>query len=122
MKPFFAAAALATAIALPGCVIIDADEDDFTADFERTSSRTVHGALVEENAVSIWVRSNGCTSEADFSFDVDRESDRLYSVEFRRDDADTCRAAPTIEQLSWTFDRLNIPEGSRVIMKHAVRS
>ncbi|MEM9738281.1 MAG: hypothetical protein AAF829_00280 [Pseudomonadota bacterium] len=122
MKATYAAAALTIAMTLPGCVIIDADDDDFTADYESTSSRTVHGALVMDDAVSIWVSSNGCTSEGDFSFDVDREAGNLFSVEFRRDDRDNCRAATTTEKLSWSFEALNIPEGSRVIIEHAVRS
>lgn len=121
MKPFYAMAALALALALPACVIIDADEGDFTGDYERTSSRTVQGALVEADTVSIWVRSNGCTSEADFSFDVDRESGGLYSVEFRRMDPDNCRAATTSERLNWSFEQLNIPAGSQVSIDHAVR-
>ena len=121
MKPFYATAALALTLALPACVIIDADEGDFSGDFERTSSRTVQGALVEADTVSIWVRSNGCTSQEDFSFDVDRRSGGLYSVEFRRMDPDNCRAATTSEKLSWSFGQLNIPVGSQVMIEHAVQ-
>ncbi len=121
MKPFYAMAALALTLALPACVIIDADEGDFSGDFERTSSRTVQGALVEADTVSIWVRSNGCSSKGDFSFDVDRESDDAYSVEFRREAPDNCRRATFREQLTWSFDELSIPTGSVVEIEHTVR-
>ncbi|MEM1152028.1 MAG: hypothetical protein AAGI03_16030, partial [Pseudomonadota bacterium] len=118
-----AATALTLGLALPGCVIIDADDGELTSEFDRTTSaRTVQGALIADETVSIWVRSNGCTSEADFSFDVDRESGTLYSVEFRREDPDTCRAAATSKKLNWSFDELNIPAGSQVSIKHSVRS
>ncbi|MEL6754777.1 MAG: hypothetical protein AAFO57_12175 [Pseudomonadota bacterium] len=121
MKHLAVAAALAATLVLPGCVIIDADEDDYSAEFSTSSSRTVHGALVDADKVSIWVRSSGCTSEQDFSFDVDRESDRSYSVEFRRDEPDTCRRAPFSKQLTWTLDELGIPENASVMVDHAVK-
>jgi len=122
MKHAVLALALSASLALPGCVIIDADEDDgYSASYSSPGGRTVNGALVGDDTVSIWVRSNGCTSKGDFSFDVDRGSDDVYSVEFRREDPDNCRRATFSEQLTWSFEELRIPEGSVVEIEHAVR-
>ncbi len=107
-------AALASATALGGCVVVAGDFDDHD---HFTSGGDVMGSVVDSRGVTITAPSNGCTDRSYYDVDVDRD-DGAYEVSFERVRADHCRALLRDGvQLTWSFSELGIPEGARVIVR-----
>ena len=106
---------------LAGCVIIDADEGDFSSDFDSYGAGSVFGATVHQSHVTFQVTSNGCTDRSYFEVDVDRHSGDRYSLELDRIRPDNCRAliADGVE-VSWSFDELGLPQGASVEIDNPV--
>lgn len=122
MKRIALAAALLAVPVLSGCVIIDADEDDdFSVDFDHSSTGTVFGATVYLDRVEFLVTSNGCTDESYFDLDIDHHGNGKVSLELDRIKTDNCRAfLQEGTTVSWTFEDIGIPAGSKVTIENQV--
>lgn len=126
MKPQCTLALLTAAPLLAGCIIIDDDgtSREFSSSYSVADERlgSVFGASVEADAVTFLVRSSGCTDETYFDVDVDRVSSGSYAVSIDRIRVDTCEAnLPGGVAVTYTFDELNIPDGSSVSVRNPVR-
>lgn len=113
----------ATLTLLGGCIIIDADEDHFRADF--TTDRhygSVFAADVSGESVAFLVSSNGCTTRDFFNVDVIDEDDDVYELGLRRTRADNCEAlVPEGIEVGWTYSELGIPAHAEVHLRNQVR-
>ena len=84
---------LAFAVGLGGCVIVDADDDDFNDRFDDGRLELLRAASVDADAVRVRVASNGCTSEDSFDVRVRGDGrDGAFRVVFLRENPDRCRA------------------------------
>ncbi len=112
-------ASSSAALMLAGCVIVDADVTE--AEWGRGGDfGYVYGAEVSPRGaeVTIVAHSNGCTRKEDFRFVVRDHGDNEYSVGFRRDRPDTCKAlVPDGHRMTWSFAELGLPRnaGIRII-------
>jgi len=74
----------------------------------------VHSAVIAHDQAVFRVTSNGCTTKADI-LPVVRPSNEGPIITLRRIKEDRCREAqPDGESISWSFDELGIPSGSRL--------
>lgn len=74
----------------------------------------VHSAVIAHDQAVFRVTSNGCTTKADI-LPVVRPSNDGPIITLRRIKEDRCREAqPDGESISWSFDELGIPSGSRL--------
>lgn len=113
-----------TLVALPACVIIDADEEALHSDWDGSRSYgALKGADVTGNAVTVRVSSNGCTTKEFIGTDIRRMGDDRFSVGFYREKEDYCRAnLPEGIALTWSFAELGIPDGADVSIRNTVRN
>ena len=110
------AAALFLTAALPGCSALQqlagssrAPQEDLPGQIE-----PVHAAAIARDQAVFWVTSNGCTAKEDI-MPVVRASSGGPIITLRRIKEDRCREAqPDGESISWSFDELGIPSGSRL--------
>ena len=111
----------AGALALGGCVYIDADGANIDG-HDWSHDGGFYGAEVTVgDEIVMTAASNGCTSKADFAADVDHDHG-VYEVEFERIKPDHCKAyIPEGVKLSWTYQELDIPPGARVVVEHFAR-
>jgi hypothetical protein len=112
------------AIALGGCVIVDADVKEDWDSARKGGFDLVYGAEVTvfgpEPSVTITAHSNGCTNETQFSPTVTNTGDQ-WRVGFRRTTEDRCRAlVPEGKKLTWSFAQLGIPNGVQVRVANPV--
>lgn len=113
--------ALASVVALSGCIVIDADENTFESDFRGSSDERLYAAAVSPEGVRIRVASNGCTNEDAFDVDVDRRSSSRYAVSFDRISADNCRALlPDGVELFFTRAELGVPDDASIVIRNSV--
>ena len=123
MKLKIASAAVALSL-LGGCIIIDADDDNFRTSFDGAHSGygTVFGADVSANSVAFLVTSNGCTERGFFDVDVKKEDDNAFEIGVRRIRQDHCEAVvPNGVEVVWTYAELGILEGAEVSVRNQVR-
>lgn len=74
----------------------------------------VHSAFVAHDQAVFRVTSNGCTTKADI-LPVVRDSRDGPIITLRRIKEDRCRdTQPEGESVSWTFEELGLPSGSRL--------
>jgi hypothetical protein len=74
----------------------------------------VHSAFIVHDQAVFRVTSNGCTTKADI-LPVVRPSNEGPIITLRRIKEDRCRdAQPDGASLSWSFEELGIPSGSRL--------
>lgn len=112
----FAGLALTTA----GCVIVDADVDEFDARYSRDAER-LYSAKISEDTITIRVAASGCTTKEFFDVDIDHEGGDTFSVEFERQRRDYCKMMqPDGEKLTWSFSELGLPAGAKVILENPV--
>ena len=109
---------------LGGCIIIDADDDGFRADFttDRHHYGTVYGADVSGGSVAFIVSSNGCSDRSFFEVDVVDDDDDTFEIGIRRTRQDHCEATiPEGIEVGWTYAELGIPQNAEVIIHNKVR-
>ncbi|MGD2131217.1 MAG: hypothetical protein PVI23_00380 [Maricaulaceae bacterium] len=112
--------ALASFVALSGCVIIDADDNVIESDFGRPDER-LYAASVAPDGVHIRAPSNGCTTKDAFDVDVDRLSSGRYAVSFDRIAPDRCRAyLPDGVELFYSRGELDIPADAAIVVRNLV--
>ncbi len=106
---------------MSGCVYVHADGENFDMN-DWDHGGAIYGSQVSANNTStITSASNGCTSKEDYAVDVDRD-DGEYGLEFDGINEDVCRAfVRDGVELTWTFQELGIPPGSRVAIEHFSR-
>jgi hypothetical protein len=74
----------------------------------------VHSAFIVHDQAVFRVTSNGCTTKADI-LPVVRDSNEGPIITLRRIKEDRCRdAQPDGASLSWSFEELGLPSGSRL--------
>ncbi|MEL6323330.1 MAG: hypothetical protein AAFQ84_03765 [Pseudomonadota bacterium] len=114
--------AVVAAALLGGCVIIDADDDSFTADWDSNDNfGTVYGADVSDSTVTFNVTDNGCTDRSFFDVRVFGNDDD-FEVGLKRTRQDYCKALnPDGAVVSWSFQELGIPDGAKVRILNSVR-
>lgn len=109
---------------LGGCIIIDADDDGFRADFstDRYEYGTVYGADVSGSSVAFIVSSNGCTDRSFFDFDILDHDGDVFEIGVRRVRQDRCKAlVPDGVEIGWTYAEMGLPDGAEVIIHNRVR-
>jgi hypothetical protein len=109
---------------LGGCIIIDADDDGFRADFstDRYEYGTVYGADVSGNSVAFIVSSNGCTDRSFFDFDILDDDGDVFEIGVRRVRQDHCKAlVPEGVEIGWTYSEMGLPDDAEVIVRNRVR-
>lgn len=111
----------ASAAALSGCIVIDADVDsDFDFDDGRSMER-LYAASVDADGVRVRAASNGCTDVEDFDAKVRRRGDDRFAVRFYREDADYCRALlPDGVELFFAYEDLGLPPGVSVTIDNPI--
>jgi len=108
---------------LGGCIIIDADDDGFRADFstDRYEYGTVYGADVSGASVAFIVSSNGCSDRSFFDFDILDSDDEVFEIGVRRVRQDHCKAVvPEGVEIGWTYAELGIPDDAELIIRNRV--
>jgi len=111
---------LATAaVALSGCIIIDADVD---SDFDRHRDlEQLYAVSVEADGVRVRVASNGCTSENSFDIDVDHRGDDRYAISIEREAPDRCRAMLRDGvEVFFSRDRLGLPRDAVITVRNPI--
>jgi hypothetical protein len=109
---------------LGGCIIIDADDDGFRADFstDRYEYGTVYGADVSGSSVAFIVSSNGCTDRSFFDFDILDDDGDVFEIGVRRVRQDHCKAlVPEGVEIGWTYSEMGLPDDAEVIVRNRVR-
>jgi hypothetical protein len=109
---------------LGGCIIIDADDDGFRADFstDRYEYGTVYGADVSGSSVAFIVSSNGCTDRSFFDFDILDDDGDVFEIGVRRVRQDHCKAlVPEGVEIGWTCSEMGLPDDAEVIVRNRVR-
>ena len=109
---------------LGGCIIIDADDDGFRADFstDRYEYGTVYGADVSGSSVAFIVSSNGCTDRSFFDFDILDDDGDVFEIGVRRVRKDHCKAlVPEGVEIGWTYSEMGLPDDAEVIVRNRVR-
>ena len=93
----------ATLVALSGCIVIDADEEDLHSELAISPHYgTIKAADITGDTVTVRVSSNGCTTKEFIGTDVRRMNGDRFSVGFYREKEDYCRAnLPDGVALSW---------------------
>lgn len=123
MKLKIASAALALTV-LGGCIIIDADDDNFHSNFDGSHNGygTVFAADVSASSIAFLVTSNGCTERDFFDVDVVKEDNDVFEIGLRRTRQDHCKAriADGVE-VAWSYAELGIPNGAEVTIRNQVR-
>jgi hypothetical protein len=111
---------------LAGCVIaIGGDGDDGETHWSGDRGGRYETLLAVEvraqaSEVILTASSNGCTREASFRTDVNRERG-VYQIGFRRTERDLCRALmPEGARLVWTYAQLGVPDGATVAILNPV--
>ncbi|MEL7130025.1 MAG: hypothetical protein AAGK23_10785 [Pseudomonadota bacterium] len=122
MKFQIASAALG-AVLLGGCVIIDADDADFTSDWDSKSGfGTVFAADVAGDTISFTVSDNGCTDRGFFDLRVFSEDEDEFEVGLKRTRQDYCKVYnPEGATVTWSFQEVGIPNGAEVTVLNRVR-
>jgi len=107
------------AIAVSGCIIIDADVDsdfDFGGDLEQ-----LYAVSVEADGVRARVASNGCTSEDSFDVDVKHRGDDRYAISIERESPDRCRAMLRDGvEVFFSRDRLGLPHHAVITVRNPI--
>lgn len=118
-----AAGVLAGALALSGCVVIDADDENFDTRYDTVrSAGTVFGADVTADTITFRVSSNGCTDKSFLEVDVDRRGSDRFDVTLDRVRVDYCKAlVPDGVTVTYTFEELGLPPGADVTVRNPVR-
>lgn len=111
------------ALALAGCVIIDADDEDPRGHADVSDApapEQLYAAAIGPEAITIRVSSGGCTDRASFTPNVMRAGEG-WRVAFRRAAPDRCKAflADGVE-LAWSRAELGLPDGARVVVVNEV--
>ncbi len=79
------------------------------------------GATAGPDALRIRVTSKGCAAKADFVFRVDRKNGRAV-VAFARRRLETCKGAPGVAELRFTYDELGLTHADRIVIANEVLS
>lgn len=101
---------------LPGCALVD----QFTGQPRMAQTdlpgqiEPVHAAVIAHDQAVFRVTSNGCTTKEDI-LPVVRPSNEGPIITLRRIKEDRCRETrPEGASLSWSFEELGLPSGSRL--------
>lgn len=110
------AAALVLGATLPACAVWDRFAGPSGTPMVELPGQVepVHSAVIVHDQAVFRVTSNGCTTKADI-LPVVRPSNDGPIITLRRIKEDRCRESqPDGESISWSFDELGIPSGSRL--------
>jgi hypothetical protein len=115
------AGALASAMALSACTLVDRwiGRDDAPALAEGPGQiEAVHAAAIVQDQAVFWVSSNGCTEKADLVPVVRQEGDASV-ITLRRLKQDHC-LQPLAEgvEMRWTFQEMGLAPGARVSVEN----
>ncbi len=118
------AAGAATLIA-GGCVVsIEGDESPDFARHAEYGARwaPVFGADFSEEAVTVVVSDNGCTTRAFFEPEIRRDGADAFEIGFRRIRRDFCgEENPDGAALTWTYAELGLPAGAQVSLLNKIK-
>ncbi|KQY84716.1 hypothetical protein [Brevundimonas sp. Root1423] len=115
-----AAAALALAPLLSGCVVVRQFTDQPAPEAASLPGHVepVHAAVIAQNQAAFWVSSNGCTAKADIQPVVRQSSDGPI-ITLRRIKEDRCRQVqPEGVEMRWSFEELGLADGSRLSVEN----
>ena len=121
IKSIAMTAALASSLALGGCLVVDADitERHWDSDDYGYLLGADIGARGPE--ITITAQSNGCTQKEHFEPTVRDRGDARFDVGFRRTKPDTCKAlVPDGRSMTWTFSELGIPANARLMLMNPI--
>ncbi|MDP3801370.1 MULTISPECIES: hypothetical protein [Alphaproteobacteria] len=110
------AAALGLCAALPACAVMERFRDPPAAQTADLPGQIepVHAAVIAHDQAVFRVTSNGCTTKEDI-MPVVRPSNDGPIITLRRIKEDRCRESrPEGASLSWSFEELGLPSGSRL--------
>ena len=115
------AGALASAMALSACTLVDRwiGRDDAPALAEGPGQiEAVHAAAIVQDQAVFWVSSNGCTEKADL-IPVVRQEGGASVITLRRLKQDRC-LQPLAEgvEMRWTFQEMGLAPGARVSVEN----
>jgi hypothetical protein len=79
----------------------------------------LRGATAGPAGISLRVASRGCTTKDDFSFYVGREGGEL-TLAFARKRLDVCKAAPSVAEVSFSYEELGLSATREVRLLNAV--
>jgi hypothetical protein len=80
---------------------------------------TLRGAVAGPGGLALKVDSTGCTTKADFVFYVGHDG-RGATVSFARKRLDVCRAAPSVEEVTFSYDELGLADAGTVRLLNPV--
>ncbi|GGL09492.1 hypothetical protein [Caulobacter rhizosphaerae] len=80
---------------------------------------TLRGAVAGPAALVLKVESTGCTTKADFVFYVGHDG-REKTVSFARKRLDVCKTAPSVTEVSFSYDELGLAGAGRVRLLNPV--
>lgn len=109
------AAVLALAPLTSACTLVDRlTGPSRSAEILPGQVEPVHSAFIAHDQAVFRVTSNGCTTKADI-MPVVRPSNEGPIITLRRIREDRCaETQPEGASISWTFDELGLPSGSRL--------
>ena len=107
------------ALALSGCAttrprLSPAAPDEVLAELEPVAI-----VATAADALTIRVRSKGCTAKADFVFRVDRKTGHAV-VAFARRRLETCKGPPAWAELRFSYEELGLTHGERVVIANPI--
>lgn len=77
----------------------------------------VYWRVIDDDILVVHADTQGCTSRADFTIDVEQYDRDIYTVSLTRHQPDRCvRELPWGVQLGFGFEELGVPAGGRVIV------
>lgn len=121
IKSIAMTAALASSLALGGCLVVDADitERHWDSDNYGYLLGADIGARTPE--ITITAQSNGCTQKEHFKPTVRDRGDARFDIGFRRETPDNCKAlVPDGRSMTWTFSELGIPANARLMLMNPI--
>lgn len=128
MNKVFIFTAGALLLLTTGCVIsIDGDDDpDFSSNFSYSSSSSsfdsVYAADFSDNALTVTVSDNGCTTKEFFNIAVDHDGGNQFDLGLQRIREDFCKANnPDGVSIQWTYAELGLPDGAEVTLRNQVK-
>ncbi|MDO9588187.1 MAG: hypothetical protein Q8R45_13265 [Brevundimonas sp.] len=114
------ASALALTATLPACAMMErVSGQSRIAESEMPGQiEPVHAAAIAHDQAVFWVTSNGCTTKEDIT-PVVRSSGDGPIITLRRIKEDRCRETrPEGASVSWSFEELGLPSGSRLSVEN----
>ena len=121
IKSIAMTAALASSLALGGCLVVDADITERHWDSDNYGYLLGADIGARGPEISITAQSNGCTQKEHFEPTVRDRGDARFDVGFRRIKPDNCKAlVPDGRSMTWTFSELGIPANARLMLMNPI--